>query len=125
LKQQKSRKKLKTKNAESSNYAKLLAYLSEHNLTEQEAIDRLDAVRFDPAKDFYAVLVSASRTLVEKVRSKTLTFEEDDFDKSLFLLLQAGDKINKSLKSAKLEAYPDEDESDDGETGFLDRTKKR
>lgn len=116
---------MKNRKNESNSFERLLAYLSEHNLTEQEAIDRLDAVHFDPAKDFYAVLVSASRTLVEKVRSKTLTFEENDFDKSLFLLLQAGDKINKSLKSAKLEAYPDEDEVDDGETGFLDRAKSR
>jgi hypothetical protein len=40
--------------------------------------------------------------------------------------LQAGDKINKSLKLAKLEAYPEEDIIDDG-VSFLDRTigKKR
>lgn len=115
---------MKTKKDDSNSLEKLRVYLSEHNLTEQDAIDRLDAVRFDPAKDFYAALVSASRTMIEKVRDKTLSFDDDDFDKSLFLLLQAGDKINKSLKSAKLEAYPEE-QDEDATGGFLDRKPRR
>jgi hypothetical protein len=42
----------------------------------------------------------------------------------LFQLLQAGDKINKSLKLAKLEAYPEQDVVED-EGGFLDRISQR
>lgn len=114
---------MKSKKDESNSFEKLQAYLSEHGLTEQDAIDRLDAVRFDPAKDFYGALVSASRTMIDKVRDKSLSFDKDDFDKSLFLLLQAGDKINKSLKSAKLEAYPEEEVPDDT-GGFLDRNPR-
>jgi hypothetical protein len=45
---------------------------------------------------------------------------DDDYQKGLFQLLQAGDKINKSLKLAKLEAYP-EKETVDESVSFLDR----
>jgi hypothetical protein len=62
---------------------------------------------------------------MDAVREKTLNLD-DDYQKGLFQLLQAGDKINKSLKLAKLEAYPEEDIIDDT-VSFLDRTigKKR
>jgi hypothetical protein len=39
-------------------------------------------------------------------------------------LLQAGDKINKSLKLAKLEAYPEEDNNEE-EASFLDRVTQK
>jgi predicted nucleotidyltransferase len=100
---------------------KLKKFLESENLTEQEAIERLQAQMFDPAKDFYATLVSASRQLMDGVKSKTIDLD-DPYFKALFQLLQAGDKINKSLKLAQLEAYPtQDDESDDTEGSLADR----
>ena len=114
---------MKTKNDKSNSFEKLRAYLLENDISEDQAIDRLEAIKFDPAKDFYSTLVSASRQIIEKVRDKTLNFKNSAHDESLFMLLQAGDKINKSMKLARLEAYPeDEPEGDDG--GFLDRIRK-
>lgn len=98
---------------------KLKKFLSSENISEQEAIDRLQVQMFDPAKDFYATLVSASKQLMDGVKNKTIDLD-DPYFKALFQLLQAGDKINKSLKLALLEAYPDEDDvASDG--SYLDR----
>jgi len=80
-------------------------FLKDENISEAEAIERLQAQMFDPAKDFYATLVSASKQLMDGVKSKTIDLD-DPYFKALFQLLQAGDKINKSLKLALLEAYP-------------------
>ena len=52
---------------------------------------------FDPAKDFYAVLITASKELMKSVRDHTLDLE-DPYQDGRFKLLQAGDKLNKSLK---------------------------
>ena len=102
---------------------KLSEYLRVNNLTEADAIDRLQLQDFDPAKDFYSTVVSASKQLMSSVKDKTLDLD-DSYQKGLFQLLQAGDKINKSLKLAKLEAYPEEDNVED-EGGFLDRVSHR
>lgn len=104
---------------------KLQKFLKENRISEADAIERIRLQDSDPAKDFYSTLVSASKQLMDAVKDKTLNLD-DDYQKGLFLLLQAGDKINKSLKLAKLEAYPEEDIIDDG-VSFLDRTigKKR
>jgi len=102
---------------------KLSEYLRLNNLTEADAIDRLQLQDFDPAKDFYSTLVSASKQLMSSVKDKTLDLD-DSYQKGLFQLLQAGDKINKSLKLAKLEAYPEEENLAD-EGGFLDRVSHR
>lgn len=102
---------------------KLSEYLRLNNLTEVDAIDRLQLQDFDPAKDFYSTLVSASKQLMSSVKDKTLDLD-DSYQKGLFQLLQAGDKINKSLKLAKLEAYPEEENLAD-EGGFLDRVSHR
>lgn len=105
---------------------KLKKFLKDENISETEAIERLQAQMFDPAKDFYATLVSASKQLMDGVKSKTIDLD-DPYFKALFQLLQAGDKINKSLKLALLEAYPTtnpiahEDEDDD--TPLADRMK--
>jgi hypothetical protein len=94
-------------------------FLKTNNLSEQDAIDRLQVQMFDPAKDFYATLVSASKQLMDSVKNKTIDLD-DPYYKALFQILQAGDKINKSLKLAHLEAYPEENNED--ETGsYLDR----
>lgn len=119
MKQTKLRKKLKTRNEKSTNLEKLAAYLKENNLSEADAIDRLQLQDFDPAKDFYSTLVSASKQLMTSVKDKTLDLD-DSYQKGLFQLLQAGDKINKSLKLAKLEAYPEEDVVEDN-VSFMDR----
>lgn len=105
------------------NLEKLSEYLKLNNLTEADAIDRLQLQDFDPAKDFYSTLVSASKQLMSSVKDKTLDLD-DSYQKGLFQLLQAGDKINKSLKLAKLEAYPEEDNLEN-EGGFLDRVTHR
>jgi hypothetical protein len=104
---------------------KLQKFLKENKISEADAIERIRLQDTDPAKDFYSTLVSASKQLMDAVREKTLNLD-DDYQKGLFQLLQAGDKINKSLKLAKLEAYPEEDIIDDT-VSFLDRTigKKR
>lgn len=104
---------------------KLQKFLKENRISEDDAIERIRLQDTDPAKDFYSTLVSASKQLMDAVREKTLNLD-DDYQKGLFQLLQAGDKINKSLKLAKLEAYPEEDIIDDT-VSFLDRTigKKR
>jgi hypothetical protein len=98
-------------------------FLKDENISETEAIERLQAQMFDPAKDFYATLVSASKQLMDGVKSKTIDLD-DPYFKALFQLLQAGDKINKSLKLALLEAYPTatpqvEDSEEEG--SFADR----
>lgn len=60
---------------------------------------------------------------MSKVRDEMLDLD-DPYQKGLFQLLQAGDKINKSLKLAKLEAYP-EDNNEEEEASFLDRVSTR
>ena len=114
---------MKTKNAKSQSLENLSEYLKENNISEAEAIERLQVQSFDPAKDFYSTLVSASKQLMQKVRDEQLDLD-DPYQKGLFQLLQAGDKINKSLKLAKLEAYPEDDNVED-EGGFLDRVSQR
>lgn len=121
--QTKLRKKLKNKKEESANLEKLSEYLRVNKLSEEDAIERLKLQDFDPAKDFYATLVSASKQLMDSVKDKSLDLD-DAYQKGLFQLLQAGDKINKSLKLAKLEAYPEE-QKDDDDASFLDRVKSR
>ena len=122
LKQTKLRKKLKNKKEESANLEKLSEYLRVNKLSEDDAIERLKLQEFDPAKDFYATLVSASKQLMDSVKDKSLDLD-DAYQKGLFQLLQAGDKINKSLKLAKLEAYPEEQVDDEG--SFLDRVSQK
>lgn len=114
---------MKTKSEKSTSLEKLSEYLKANNISEAEAIEKLQVQGFDPAKDFYATLVSASKQLMQKVRDEMLDLD-DPYQKGLFQLLQAGDKINKSLKLAKLEAYP-EDENLEEEGGFLDRVSQR
>ena len=123
MRQTKLRKKLKNKKEESANLEKLSEYLRVNKLSEEDAIERLKLQDFDPAKDFYATLVSASKQLMDSVKDKSLDLD-DAYQKGLFQLLQAGDKINKSLKLAKLEAYPEEQKEDD-DASFLDRVKSR
>lgn len=122
-KQIKHRKKLKTKSEKSTSLEILSEYLKANNISEAEAIEKLQVQSFDPAKDFYATLVSASKQLMQKVRDEMLDLD-DPYQKGLFQLLQAGDKINKSLKLAKLEAYPEDDNTED-EGSFLDRVSQR
>jgi hypothetical protein len=104
---------------------KLQKFLKENKISEDDAIERIRLQDTDPAKDFYSTLVSASKQLMDAVKDRTLNLD-DEYQKGIFQLLQAGDKINKSLKLAKLEAYPEEDVIDDS-VSFLDRTigKKR
>lgn len=59
---------------------------------------------------------------MDSVKDKSLDLD-DAYQKGLFQLLQAGDKINKSLKLAKLEAYPEEQVDDEG--SFLDRVSQK
>lgn len=114
---------MKTKSEKLTNLEKLSEYLRANNISETEAIEKLQVQGFDPAKDFYATLVSASKQLMQKVRDELLDLD-DPYQKGLFQLLQAGDKINKSLKLAKLEAYPEDDNVEE-EGGFLDRVSQR
>ena len=118
------KKKLKTKNVKSTNLEKLSAFLTENNISEAEAIEKLQVQLFDPAKDFYAVLITASKELMKSVRDHTLDLN-DSYQDGLFKLLQSGDKINKSLKLAKLEAYPEDEIIEDSEDSFLDRVNTR
>ena len=113
---------MKNKNEKSQTSGSLSEYLKENKISEAEAIERLQVQGFDPAKDFYATLVSASKQLMQKVRDEVLDLD-DAYQKGLFQLLQAGDKINKSLKLAKLEAYPEEQIDDEG--SFLDRVSQK
>lgn len=121
--QTKHKSKLRTKSEKSLTLEKLSEYLRANNISETEAIERLQVQSFDPAKDFYSTLVSASKQLMSKVRDEVLDLD-DPYQKGLFQLLQAGDKINKSLKLAKMEAYP-EDNVIEEEGGFLDRVSQR
>lgn len=121
--QTKHKNKLRIKNEKSQTLEKLSEYLKVNNISETEAIERLQVQSFDPAKDFYSTLVSASKQLMSKVRDEVLDLD-DPYQKGLFQLLQAGDKINKSLKLAKMEAYP-EDNVVEEEGGFLDRVSQR
>ena len=104
---------------------KLSKYMKANNLSEEDVLDRLRIQELDPAKDLYTTLVEASRDLTKSVKRKTLDLIDDTYFKSLFQLLQAGDKINKSLKLAKLEAYGQEEEEDDDDSSFLDRISNK
>ncbi len=102
---------------------RLTKYMKENKLSENDVINRLQIQELDPAKDLYTTLVEASKDLTKSVKDKTLDLVDDNYFKSLFQLLQAGDKINKSLKLAKVEAYGEtEKEEDDDTSSFLDRT---
>lgn len=98
---------------------KLSKYLKDNKIKEDVAIEMLRLQDSDPAKDFYSTLVSASKQLMDGVKEHTLDLD-DPYQKGLFQLLQAGDKINKSLKLAKLEAYPEEEKVEEN-VSFLDR----
>jgi hypothetical protein len=113
------RRRLKSRRKKLMSLEKISKFLKENKLSEADAIERLQLQDFDPAKDFYATLVSASKQLMTAVKEKTLDLD-DAYQKGLFQLLQAGDKINKSLKLAKLEAYPEEDVVEDN-VSFMDR----
>ena len=102
---------------------KISKYLKENKLSEADAIERLQLQDFDPAVDFYDTLVSASKQLMTSVKDKTLDLD-DAYQKGLFQLLQAGDKINKSLKLAKLEAYPQEETVEES-VSFMDRVSAK
>ena len=123
MKQTKLRKKLKNKSEKSASLEKLSEYLRANKLSEDDALERLQLQDFDPAKDFYSTLVSASKQLMASVKDKSLDLD-DAYQKGLFQLLQAGDKINKSLKLAKMEAYPEEIKEDE-DSSFLDRVNTR
>jgi hypothetical protein len=103
---------------------KITKFLKENKISEADAIERLRLQDSDPAKDFYSTLVSASKQLMDGVKDKTLDLD-DPYQKGLFQLLQAGDKINKSLKLAKMEAYPEEDTTESDDASFLDRVSTR
>jgi hypothetical protein len=96
-----------------------------NNLSEQDVLDRLRIQELDPAKDLYSTLVEASRDLTKAVKTKSLDLIDDTYFKSLFQLLQAGDKINKSLKLAQIEAYGQTEEEEDDGSSFLDRTANK
>lgn len=101
---------------------KIKQYMKDHNLSEKDLLDRLKIQDLDPAKDLYVTLVEASKDLTKAVKERTLDLVDDNYFKSLFQLLQAGDKINKSMKLAKLEAFgSSEDEEEDDGSSFLDR----
>jgi hypothetical protein len=105
------------------NLEKITKFLKENKISEADAIERLRLQDSDPAKDFYSTLVSASKQLMDGVKDKTLDLD-DPYQKGLFQLLQAGDKINKSLKLAKMEAYPEEDVVEDN-VSFMDRVSSK
>jgi hypothetical protein len=104
---------------------KLNKYMKANNLSEQDVLDRLRIQELDPAKDLYSTLVEASRDLTKAVKTKSLDLIDDTYFKSLFQLLQAGDKINKSLKLAQIEAYGQTEEEEDDGSSFLDRTANK
>jgi hypothetical protein len=105
---------------------KLSKYMKSNNLSESDVLDRLKIQELDPAKDLYTTLVEASRDLTKAVKLKNLDLIDDTYFKSLFQLLQAGDKINKSLKLAQLEAYgKSEEDEDNDDSSFLDRVKTK
>ena len=74
--QTKHKKKLRNKSEKSNSLEKLSIYLKENNLSEAEAIERLQVQNFDPAKDFYTTLVSASKQLMSKVREEVLDLDD-------------------------------------------------
>lgn len=99
-------------------------YMKDNNLSEEDVLTRLQVVELDPAKDLYITMIDASKDLTRAVKLKTLDLTDDIYQKSLFQLLQAGDKVSKSLRLAKLEAFPQE-EDDSAEISFLDRTARK
>jgi hypothetical protein len=102
----------------------LSKYMRDNNLSEEDVLNRLQVVELDPAKDLYVTMIDASKDLTRAVKLKTLDLTDDIYQKSLFQLLQAGDKVSKSLRLAKLEAFPEE-EDDSAEISFLDRTARK
>jgi hypothetical protein len=102
----------------------LSKYMRDNNLSEEDVLNRLQVVELDPAKDLYVTMIDASKDLTKAVKLKTLDLTDDIYQKSLFQLLQAGDKVSKSLRLAKLEAFPEE-EDDSAEISFLDRTARK
>lgn len=76
-------------------------------ITQDEAIARIEAQFADPAKDLYATIVMAAAQINEEIRNRTLN-AEDPYTKAILRLLESGDKVVKSVRQAKLEAYPQE-----------------
>lgn len=98
--------------------------MKDNNLSEEDVLNRLQVVELDPAKDLYVTMIDASKDLTRAVKLKTLDLTDDIYQKSLFQLLQAGDKVSKSLRLAKLEAFPEEQDDEEG-VSFLDRTARK
>lgn len=101
-------------------------YIKETNRTEEEVIDILKAIDENPARDFYHTVVVASKIINELIRDKELDLDVP-FQKSMLRILEVGDKISKTITSAKMEAYPKDDDDPGDAGGFADRiaTKKR
>ena len=80
--------------------------LQELEIDQDEAIARIRAQYADPAKDLYVTIVMAAAEINKEIRDRTLN-GEDPYTKSVMRLLEVGDKVVKSVRQAKLEAYPD------------------
>lgn len=103
---------------------KIAKYMKDNLLSEEDIMNRLQVIELDPAKDLYVTMIDSSKELTKAVKQKTLDLTDDNYQKSLFQLLQAGDKVSKSLRLAKLEAFPEEQDDDEG-VSFLDRTARK
>lgn len=84
---------------------KLHKVLLAREIDEDEAIARIEAQFADPAKDLYVTIVMATAEINQQIRNRTLN-GEDPYTKSVMRLLEVGDKVVKSVRQAKLEAYP-------------------
>jgi len=100
--------------------SKLKQVMKNYNLTEDEVADLIEGIKSEPAKKFYITLVSAANQLMEGVQNKTLDLD-DAYNKSLWKLLETGDKVTKTFRNAELDAFPENKEEETSLGSISDR----
>ena len=65
----------------------------------------------DPAKAWFVTVVSASQQIMEQVQNKTLDVK-DAYTAALMELLEKGEKMGKTIKAAKLDAFGEQEKEE-------------
>jgi len=104
-------------------YEKLIEFLKKNKINEAEAIERIQVQLKDPARDFYVTIISMTEQINQLIRTKALDLD-DPYQKSLLRLLESGDKVSKTIRNAQLDAYPEEEVSDESVADIMAKRKR-
>lgn len=78
-----------------------------------------ETLNSDPAKSWYVTIVSASQQIMRAVQDKTLDIK-DPYTAAILELLEKGEKMGKTIKAAKVDAFGEIEEE---ETSLIDRRR--